>query len=124
MVEVPLTMASSRTTAFDKISHFLHAAILDTLPCYDRLHRPDGGHRVSRFSWSATPNVSSLFGAKGQAAVQAFGLTPIMCHSTTPVTVFACDTEDASTAYTFTYATEMEGLGHLTVGLTSQQVSL
>lgn len=114
-------MVSSRTTAFDKISHQLHAGLLDPAPCYDRLNQPE---RLLRFTRSRhyLPKVSSFLSSKKARLVKALGMIPIIEYSSTPITVFSCDTEVDSTAYNFTHTTEMDDIGQLKFGISSQQV--
>lgn len=114
-----MTLVSSRTTAFDKISHQLHAALLDIAPCYDRLHQPKKYFAGSRY---CLPLMPAFLGTKKASLIKAFGMTPIMTHSTTPITVFSCDAELDSTAYDFAYTTKMDDIGLLKVGISSQQV--
>lgn len=121
VIEVPVTLVPSRATAFDAISHLLHAALLGTLPCYDRLHHP-GNDRQPAHLFSLSSLASSLVPRKTHAP-EVFDSTPILAHVSSPLTVFSCDTDEGTTAYSFEYATDMDGLGDLKLSINSQQVS-
>lgn len=114
-------MVASRVTAFDTISHLLHVAVLDTLPCYDRLSQPDDYSTPASLMFSLGSLASSLISKKDDSA-KIFHCLRILAHSSTPLTVFSCDTEEGSTAYNFTYETDMDGLGNLKMSINSQQV--
>jgi hypothetical protein len=115
VIEVPLTLVSTRTTHFEKITHQLHAAVLDNTPCYD--HLLDG---------SATSTLSSLIRRLGskQTISSVFGPTPTLACAIEPINVFSCGSQDADTIYNWRYSSEMDGLGDLTVALDSQQFTL
>ena len=115
VVEVPFTLVSTRTTHFDKISHRLHAAVLDTTPGYD--HLLDG---------STSSTLSSVLRRlrPKQTIPSVFDSTPTLAHAIEPVNLFTCRSEEGATVYSWRYASEMEGLGHLAVALDSQQFTL
>jgi hypothetical protein len=115
VIEVPLKLASSRTTHFDKISHQLHAALLGSSPCYDHLLDGSASSTLSSFLHRLRPKQNSS---------TIFGSTPILAQSNEPVNVFSCGIEGESTALNWRYTSEMDGLGHLAVALDSQQFTL
>jgi len=115
VIEVPLTLVSTRTTQFDKISHQLHAAILDNTPCYDDLLDGSTSSTLTSLLRRIRPRkpISSVFGP-----------TPTLARAVEPVTVFCCNTEEGDTIYNWRYSSEMGGLGQFTVALDSQQFTL
>jgi hypothetical protein len=115
VIEVPLTLVSTRTTHFDKISHQLHAALLDNTPCYDHLVHDSASSTLSSFLRRLRPK---------QTISSVFGPTPILARTVEPVNVFSCGTEDGDTIYNWRYSSEMDGLGDLAVALDSRQFTL
>jgi hypothetical protein len=115
VIEVPLTLVSTRTTHFDKISHQLHAAILDNIPCYHHLLDGPACSTLSSFLRKLRPK---------QTISSGFGPAPTLARAIEPINVFSCGTDDGDTIYSWRYLTEMNGLGHLAVALESQQFTL
>ena len=115
VVEVPFTLVSTRTTHFDKISHQLHAAILDITPGYDHLLDGSTSSTLSSFLRRLRPK---------QTIPSVFDSTPTLAHAVEPVNLFNCGTEEGDTVYNWRYSSEKDGLGHLAVALESQQFTL
>jgi hypothetical protein len=115
VIEVPLTLVSTRTTHFEKITHQLHATVLDNTPCYDHLLDGSASSTLSSFLSRLRPK---------QTISSVFGPAPTLARAIEPINVFSCGTEDGDTIYNWRYLTEMNGLGHLAVALESQQFTL
>jgi hypothetical protein len=115
VIEVPLTLVSTRTTHFEKITHQLHATVLDNTPCYDHLLDGSASSTLSSFLSRLRPK---------QTISSVFGPAPTLARAIEPVNPFSCGTEDGDTIYNWRYLTEMNGLGHLEVALESQQFTL
>jgi hypothetical protein len=115
VIEVPLTLVSTRTTHFEKITHQLHATVLDNTPCYDHLLDGSASSTLSSFLSRLRPK---------QTISSVFGPAPTLARAIEPINVFSCGTEDGDTICNWRYLIEMNGLGHLAVALESQQFTL
>jgi hypothetical protein len=119
VVEVPVTLASSRATHFDRISHHLHAGLLSASPCYDRLI--EDGDDTYQSAWT---NFLDRLRPKTQARSSVFGSTPILAQAVEPVNVFSYGSGVGNTALDWRYSEPTDELGHLAIVLNSQQFIL
>jgi hypothetical protein len=117
VLEVPLSLASTRTTHFDKVSHRLHTAIVDVAPCYDHVVC-DTNPRGRLLSALSVLNIRRASGP------EIFSSIPLLAHSSTPVTIFQCDTEPEDTAYYWQHFSYMGGIGKLSLNINSQHLML
>lgn len=119
VIEVPVSLVSSRTTHFDKISHNLHAGLLSASPCYDRLI--ENGDDTHQSAW--TTFLERLRPKQSHTSI-LFGPTPILAHGIEPVSVFSYGAGVGDTAQDWRYSEAMDEIGHLSVVLESQQFIL
>lgn len=110
LIQVPSGLLPTRKTQYDRISHALHAVVLNPAPKY--------GHRGAASSWIKPLS----WDAAGPSRIGPFDRSHLSAVSRTDIEVLTASSTEARYTH-FTWRESIEALGNLEVVATTEAVS-